>query len=317
MIRQDYSVDKIQETGGYLEIHLQGVPGGNAELSALNSGSLLYLSSGSYPGVHVLQSVSANKILTLTPADPGHLSFGGFLNLVGSRENYYLEIRIKDDNGALLGYRIERPSPEGMITADLRTSARSILSPQNDHPYSNINWPDLKISTRFYIETRERWQGLDPSDPYLVDQISPGNERTYFCLLSGAQIQERGGGNLINYTPVLVDSSDRALFLSDFEEPTYFPGYPFDLSFIWDPGINVEVDRRQDDETSPEYPVGTFTDRLLNYPGRVNRMLIKEDYDPGVTSTQICLIATTESITNCYVEGGYVAPLYVECREEL
>jgi hypothetical protein len=54
-------------------------------------------------------------------------------------------------------------------------------------------------------------------------------------LYAAKQLGERYGGNLAAYVPfaTLPDGLEKARWISDFAEPAYSNGYPFDIGFIY------------------------------------------------------------------------------------
>ncbi|CAB4152260.1 hypothetical protein UFOVP606_1, partial [uncultured Caudovirales phage] len=160
----------------------------------------------------------------------------------------------------------------------------------------------------FNIQYREMWTGYEGS----WSGIS-GNNLFYF-VNSAKQIQQIYGTNMADYVPFFSATSDaQAKFMSDFEKPTYFKGFPFSLTFIYA-------------ETIAPFSISKF-EELYNVNGdlvgasvylldaaqspAVNRLILNSDtYDCDTSIIEVWLSAYGES-SMPYVSTGYVMTGYV------
>ena len=83
------------------------------------------------------------------------------------------------------------------------------------------------------------------------------------------------------YVPFFIDlvtPIPKAKFLSDFESPTYFPGFPFSLSFIYSENlVGIESFRNQENYDINGSPtiVGPAVQLNNGEAQEVNRLLIE------------------------------------------
>ena len=119
------------------------------------------------------------------------------------------------------------------------------------------------------------------------------------------------GQNMKEYVPKNISGSE-ARFLTMFERPTYFEGFPFTLSFLYDEDFgDVYLDRHQQDIDVNGTDVGSETDDTLFVTGRnyVNQMKIRTP-NTGADAFNVWL-ETGDDIEGGYVVGGYSVPNYL------
>ena len=104
-----------------------------------------------------------------------------------------------------------------------------------------------------------------------------------------------------------------AKFLSDFEKPTYFPDYPFDLSFIYSESLAGIVTTREEETFNVNgTSVSTSSTELDNSQVQnVNRLMIEQSYAAGITEIDVWL--NSDGTVDCdkYVLQDYVLSGYV------
>ena len=115
--------------------------------------------------------------------------------------------------------------------------------------------------------------------------------------------------------PALSDVN-RAKFLSDFEKPTFFRDFPFDLSFIYSEKIkgNAVARNEQKFDLNQGLVGGIEEDGLdASQHTHVNRMILKDDYDAAKeVDVWLSLDNDVMAEPELYVDPGYVETTYVE-----
>jgi hypothetical protein len=124
-----------------------------------------------------------------------------------------------------------RPNNIGLVKADISNFLQSLLQATDDSNYTQSNYRDDNLSASYQIAYAEEWDeaGETKTSPYI--QIADN----FYVLYAAKQLGERYGGNLAAYVPFanLADGLEKARWISDFAEPAYSNGYPFDIGFIY------------------------------------------------------------------------------------
>jgi hypothetical protein len=144
---------------------------------------------------------------------------------------YYFEGRLTV-NGIVYPLTIIA-SPDSFGYADLDVSGilRIVTSLGKTGDYTSRIMKEPTKSGNFSFEYRERWYGYTGSwegDIITSPMTSPPMVNTWYyaeCVRS-----EEQGSNLHDFVPDILND---APFLNQFDEPVYFLGLPFDLSFIF------------------------------------------------------------------------------------
>jgi hypothetical protein len=169
-----------------------------------------------------------------------------YLNNNTLRSNYYFEGRLTI-NGVIQPLTIIA-SPDSFGYADLDVSGilRITTALGKIGNYSTTIMSETNKSGSFRFEYSECWYGTTKiTNPYTME---PNTWYYGECVRS-----EEQGSNLHDY---VIDSLNDAPFLNSFEQPVYFKGLPFDLSFILpqlvtlSPGINLEITISQYDASN-------------------------------------------------------------------
>lgn len=140
------------------------------------------------------------------------------------REGYYFEGRLTI-NGVLYPLTIVA-SPDSFGYADLDVSGilRIITSLGKVGDYTSLIMAETNKSGNFYLEYRDAWY-TNLTNTWTAAEGSPAPLWYY----AEAVRSEEQGSNLHEFVP---DDVNCAPFLNSFENPVYFEGLPFDLSFI-------------------------------------------------------------------------------------
>ena len=199
-------------------------------------GDNVYLNSGNYNLVgEVVEVVTASRI-RLNVAWKGN-SAGGFLNLNDSRIGYFIETQVLiEQNGSYVvaGTMRNVPDTKGFATLDPSEYIQAFVNLKNDYDYSaSPNKAERTASGIFNLRYVESWQANNQSS-----KTAPITDTTYqFYLGSVKQVLELYGQNMGEFVAYLSNPPQATLsdasWQSGFEKPTMFPGFPFDVSFIY------------------------------------------------------------------------------------
>ena len=199
-----------------------------------NNPVYLYLNAGPYKGTfQVMQVSEAGKLVLNTPFNT---SATGYCNINLLRPYYQVRTQITyvDPNSGLQNTitSTNRPDHTGLVKADISTFLQSLLRAKDDSDFTQVNYRDTNLSASYQIAYAEYWDGKLSSDQALT--FIPIS-KPFYVLYAAKQLGEPYGGNLAAYVPfrTVTDNSRLARWITDFAEPAYSNGYPFDISFIY------------------------------------------------------------------------------------
>lgn len=297
---------------GRLRVQLYGAVSGGV-------GDTVYISSGVHTGTGQIDAI----IYSGTPVSIIDLiwwstntstQIGGFINWNSARKNYHTKtnILIADSAGALIvvGQSINKPDASGFIRVDCRTFLKTQVGYKDSFAYDVRNWADIDLGGPFTITYSENWTG------FAGGFSKPSDTLVYYYVNSTKQIQQRYGSNVGEHVPFsnYAESDTRAKFLSDFATPTYFPGYPFSIGFIYSEslaGNEVTKVERTIDKNKLEVNEDSYDIDYLQAQF-VNRLMLEEDYDPEVAFVDIWLQIGAEASASKMMADDYVADDYTE-----
>ena len=198
----------------------------------------VYINAGSYIGNYQVLSVSdTNRLIintTFTTAATG------FININLLRPYYQIRTQITYQD-ALTGVTnniisTNRPDATGLVKADISNFLQSLLRAKDDSNFTQLCYRDSNLCASYTIAYAEYWDGKLASGQTLtyIPVTTP-----YYALYAAKQLGNKYGGNLAAYVPFpsVTDSTQLAQWITDFEEPAYTNGYPFDISFIYSESV--------------------------------------------------------------------------------
>jgi hypothetical protein len=193
-----------------------------------------YINTTAYKGVYeVLNADTQGKLLLNVPYTS---TATGFMNINLLRPYYQVRTQITFVD-ALTGQQssitsTNRPNNTGVIKADLSNFLQSLLRAKDGSNFTQINYRDNNLSASYQLAYAEYWDGkLTTGETLSYNTISD----PYYVVYAAKQLGERYSGNLAAYVPfkTVVDNSQLAKWVTDFTEPAYSNGYPFDIGFIY------------------------------------------------------------------------------------
>lgn len=225
LLRQDYMCGLPVNNGGYLQVTLtedyEGEEGNSIAIYDSATDSML---TGEVTNVDAgLRDITTDIVYSSSQIPT-------YLNDNTLHGGYYFEGRLTV-NGVLYPLTImASPDSKGYADLDVSGILRIVVSLGKVGDYTNRIMAETNKSGRFSFEYRECWYGSDNSwegDIITSPVTSPPISNTYYyaeCVRS-----EEQGSNLYDY---VASSTQDAPFLNQFENPVYFLGLPFDISFI-------------------------------------------------------------------------------------
>lgn len=279
----------------------------------VSAGDQIYVNSGVYNGVYTVHSVNGEYITIDTP----FIGNGGAgrVNLIDRLQNFKAFINVYDAlNDNLIETVYPKPDSTGFLIYDVSGVLRSLIRTQAEANQSNINVANDDISGSFYLGYGATYKFVSPSVTTDVTIPEVVDNSVYYWLSAAKQIDgdtdlgmDGIGQNLKEYVPKNI-SDNYAQFLTMFETPTYFEGFPFTLSFIYDEDFDDRyLVRHQQDLNVNGTNVGSETDNNLLVTGRgyVNQMMVR---DPNTGADQFDVwLEVGDEIADGYVEAGGVS----------
>lgn len=278
-------------------------------------GDFVYLKSGGYDVIAEVVEIVTTIKFRLSTAYLGD-SVGGFMNLNTSRVGYYLETEVLvEQNGTyvIAGKIRSVPDTKGVIEFDASEWVQTYVSLQNIYLYDGSpNKAERTSSGIFNLRYTESWQNNEE-----VASSAIITDSTYqFYMGSVRQVLDTYGQNMAEFVPY-APAITYAKFLTENEEPTYFVGYPFDVSFIFsDIMAAYETSRRVREYDGNGVITQSQADTTLDIAHRfyTNRLSIEEPQgDTEVVEVEL-IIDTTITSEERATPDGYVATGYWEER---
>jgi hypothetical protein len=280
-------------------------------------GDSIYFESGIFKGTGVVAVIGFSGVTSGIIVDfvvaTYSVQLGGFLNFVSYRSSYYIETTIfgVDETPAYyeVGTSINKPDATGRAKIDVSAFLKTIVSYQDTFEYNQLNKSDLSQGGQFNIQYREGYNGTTGA----WSGISTSN--LFYYVNASKQIQQVYGANMGEYVPfdTAFTTEPKAKFLSDFNKPTYFPGFPFSLSFIYSDAIaGSQIVKFEEEKDSNGGVVSTLSFNLdPAYLQQVNRLMLSDDF-PCTTEEVDVWLQTDGAVCREYVLADYVAEDYVE-----
>lgn len=282
-------------------------------------GDTVYFSSGAITGTGTISNIIAStpvfsliRVYFYTPITTTQL--GGYINWVSARVNYYVETIVYgvDNIPAYfsLGSSINKPSTEGVLTVDVSTFLKPLVDYIDTYDYSTLNLRDQTRGGLFNLQYREIWEGVEGTWSGIDDK------NVFYYVNSAKQIQQLYGTNMADYVPFMfaTPTETMAKFMSDFEKPTFFKGFPFSMTFIYSETVAGHNISKYENVYSVNHDLIGSSVYLLDaaQSSAVNRFILDSDtYTCDSKEIEVWLEAegtsTMPFVTTGYVTTGYVA----------
>jgi hypothetical protein len=220
--------------------------------------------------------------------------------------------------------------------------SNTLLGKSTYHPRGNTLRVDISHEVRSYLYseflpdfTQGEPNSVNANDEgstlkcylkYQLVTIQEGNTLAYgdlisdesnfiYCTNSAKQLGEPYGQNMALYVPYGIDTVMKAKFLTKFDEPVYYPGYPFTISFIYSEYIvGHEIFLTEAKKDLNGNALGSIETELLRQWGHsINQLKLQDSFASNVAYVDINL-TTGQPTEDFYVESGYVEEGYTEAR---
>lgn len=295
-LRKDCIVSAITYGGGSpegIDITVTGdftdeVEAGQTVYAEASDGNI----SGNYTVLDVSLS-GGDTIITIEADDLGSYTANGYVNLVSARTFYKIEIAIygyKNGVSELINddYAQFSPNTDGSIRADIQSWLQAEISPLDTFTYQNRSQEARQLGTRYDLQVREYWKEDGYGTWNETTDLDGGDLSEHYYSHSVKQIAEFYGQNMAEFVmfPTNQDSPQiehsKGKFLTMFEMPTYFQGYPFSLSFIYSKDITDAGQRVSIVEDSYDVQgnlLGSTDDLIDDTSETVTRCTLKSIFD--------------------------------------
>ena len=312
MQRQDYPVQTFYNAG--TQVLIVAITFGTMIDNPL-PGDKVYVESGNTSGTFTIATFSFPNIFTFEPQVWTGGNVSAFINLF-SRTNYFIRTNVFGVNQAnqyfFIGQSINKPDNTGKATVDVSSFLKAAVDYVDEFEYIALNAKDLTLGGSYNITFSENWVGFTGEFSGLSNDI------LRFYVNAAKQIQDVLGENMGEFLPIFIDQSpplvEEGKFLSDFESPTYFPNFPFSLSFIYSEYlVGIKTFRNQENfNINGVLQASPAPAELSNAEVQeVNRLLIDENFASTDECTEVWL--QTDGEVDCvkyqqpvYVQIGYV-----------
>ena len=261
----------------------------NALVNTAQPGDLIYLNAGPYVGVYPIHQVFDTALIIDTPYITPTTQTG-FVNINSLRPYYKILTKLVWQD-PFTGQQktitaTNRPNSTGLIKADFSNFLQSLVSPVDNSDYTHANFHDTNLAASYQIQYAESWDD-GTANGYLSDYIDVPD--AYYVVYAAKQLGQRYGGNLAAYVPFasVADSTQLAQWLTDFAEPAFSVGYPFDIGFIYSEylsGLSIYCEIVPLDINRVPLPGDSHSTELLNEDGT---WLLNEDESKFVITGQV------------------------------
>jgi hypothetical protein len=234
--RKDFTIKNITANPekGYAEVSVNGNFNDQATGKAkIKPGDKIYINSGSYTGVYTIQKITNSNSIVIDAPFTGN-DASGFININSMFPYYELHTRITYTD-VLSGRSntiksINRPDNTGLIRADISNFLQSLLRPFDNSNYTLADILDTNLCASYTIDYAQHYDdGTDEGFTTSYSQITA----PYYVVYAAKQLGSLYGGNLAAYVPNTLPNAQPALWISDFAEPAYSVGYPFDIGYLF------------------------------------------------------------------------------------
>ncbi|GGH03659.1 hypothetical protein [Mucilaginibacter phyllosphaerae] len=248
----------------------------DADIAAVQPGDRIYIETPVCTGTYSVTSIyspAAYLPAVLVIDAPFTANSTGFININRLRPYYKMLTRISFFD-KITGRQsnitsTNRPNNRGIIRADLSNFLQSLLRAKDESDYTQTNHRDLNLSASYQVSYAEHW---DDDTPEGHTTTYSSIDHPFYVVYAAKQLGELYGGNLAAYVPFAStpNGAGKARWITDFAEPAYSNGYPFDISFIYSDdlvGRELYAELTLLDINRSPLPGGTQSSYLLNEDG--------------------------------------------------
>jgi hypothetical protein len=241
-------VEKSIDGAGFVSFELTTTP---------PTGVVVGMNLTYYNGTTVISgqiTVISGDRIRINRVFPTGVLTGGFIIFEGLYNNYYIETQVEN-----IGLIRTVPNPQGKATIDVSAWLRTQTAFENTYNYASLTAIDLGQSGGYRLRFRENYN-------FQIGAFGSYTSKFYWSN-SAKQIREAYGSNMIEY---VTNLNTPVKFLSVFNRPTNFLGFPFSLSWI-NGGDYTKLIRRNENN-------GTYTalGSITSGSGAVQRLKVSD-----------------------------------------
>lgn len=319
--RQDVQLISCNDGFGFIVAKAEINSANAAILAGLSIGDEIFVASGSilsdgtlsnYNKVGTIVSINSAStyvnFYTNIPTETASTN-GGYFNIV-TRKNWYLSVTLNVFNPIknITETFLQKLTTDsyGRMRLDASGFLSKAISRVNDFDYSVLNLKSIGAYGSFYFSHVENYLGF--TGTVVNDPI------TYNFADAVKQVSQEYGQNLCDHVLFPSTFTPAAKFLTRFDSPTYFVGYPFDLSFIYSGELTFMQILCKEDEFNLSGSALSSISRQIDTGQRnaVNRLTLSgTGYTAGTSQLDVYLRANS-FVQESYFESGYIEDLYFE-----
>lgn len=211
---------------------------------------------------------AANDFIKIAKIYDGHIL--GWVNDTTNLQNYHVYMKLFEwlgtgQQGDTIAFAKFYDDPKGRIVADVREYLQ---------PYLDLQWPKM-----FGVANIHKGKNQDFSFSYRPgfvhtsiepEFLTPTQYDTrYWAVKASKQLGDEFGQNMRKYMtqnpPTTVNEDAMTKFVTDFEEPYYFDGYPFVLGWIYSEVFTTNyIDRHMQWKDINKVNIGSEDTERLN-----------------------------------------------------
>lgn len=320
--RQDVTVISCHDgVAGLIVVKAEVNSANMAIAGGLSVGDEIYVASGTITSEGTHQFYNTTGTIVSIAVNPTYVLFyttipteqattdGGYMNVVG-RKNYYLSVILNVFNPIknITETFVQKLTPDsyGRMRLDASGFLSKAISRVNRFDYSVLNLKSTGAYGSFYFSHQERYLGF--TGMVVNDPI------TYNFADAVKQVSQDYGQNLCDHVLFPSSFTPAAKFLTRFDSPTYFVGYPFDLSFIYSGELTFMQILCKEDEFNANGSALSSISRQIDTGQRnaVNRLTLSGTGYTAQTSQLDVFLRANSFVQESYFESGYIEDLYFE-----
>lgn len=265
MQRKDFVFNQVNNSGGFVQLQFNGID----LTGSFANGNSVYVQSDNAvydgSGLQTAEAFSAGNTLITTNIPYVSAAPGGFVNNFSLRVNYRIEVDVYNIDDVLLTAApfVKAPSSKGALLIDVSDvlKANLLADLAADLTGSTEVHDDTNAYLGFYIKYREVWTGSAEAQ---TDDVA----NQFYAVLGALQIPSLYGGNMAIYAVPVVK------FLTKFDSPVMWKGYPFLLSAIINEDISSDVFLATDEDDSvPD----NYQGKLIHFD--LNQIITDQEVD--------------------------------------
>ena len=214
----------------------------------------------------------------------------GVINLLSDRLGYQAEFTFTNAlTNEVLGTQKVSSLINGDIFLDINSFLNKFIADKPLNTFPTVNVSEEGSSIPFLISWKET------GFPFASSQVRSITD-TFYGAMCANQLQDPYGGNLADHT-ILLNGGDsgnghKGKFLTVFEEPIYYPGYPFSIGFVIQDvvGFAQDIAKKEEQIDAAGNIIATTTPILQDTDyTKIHQLVLDGTYSPNVECIDVAL----------------------------